>query len=254
MSKIVAIVQARMSSSRLPGKVLKPLSGIPVLSHVFNQLSFSKKLDDIVLTTSNDISDDRLQKWAEENNRNFFRGDLENVLYRYYETSLKYRADVIVRITGDCPLIDPSIVDKVIGGFFDGDYDYYCNTNPPTFPDGLDTEVFSFSALETAYREAKLKSEQEHVTPYIKNHPELFKIGNLVSEVNFEKLRWTLDNQEDYEFLSKIFESLYKPNSFIRWEKVIGFLEKNEDLQKINAHIERNEGFYKSLKEDKRIK
>jgi len=254
MSKIVAIVQARMSSSRFPGKVLKPLSGVPVLSHVFNQLSFSRKLDDIVLTTSNDTSDDQLQQWAEENNRNFFRGDLDNVLNRFYETSLKYKADVIVRITGDCPLIDPSIVDKVILGFFDGDYDYYSNANPPTFPDGLDTEVFSFPTLETAYRKAKLKSEQEHVTPYIRNHPELFKIGNLVSEVNFEKHRWTLDNQEDYEFLSKIFESLYKPNSFISWGKVISFLKKNKDLQKINAHIERNEGFYKSLKEDIGIK
>jgi len=254
MKNIVCIVQARMTSTRLPNKVLLVLAGQPVLTQVFNQLSHSKLLTTTILATSMDSCDDPLEDWATKNNKKYFRGSLENVLDRFFETAKEYNADVIVRITADCPLIDPEIVDQCIDGFNNGDYDYYSNVNPPTFPDGLDTEVFSFAALEKAYSNAELKSEIEHVTPYIKNHPELFKIGNFYSEVNYEKLRWTLDNKEDYDFLSLIYKELFKPNSFISWKDVISFLNQNINLQQINAHIERNEGFIKSLNEDKKVK
>lgn len=254
MKNIVCIVQARMTSTRLPNKVLLVLAGQPVLTQVFNQLSHSKLLTNTILATSVNQSDDPLEDWATKNDKKYFRGSLENVLDRFFEAAKEYNADVIVRITADCPLIDPEIVDKCIDGFNNGDYDYYSNVNPPTFPDGLDCEVFSFSALETAHTDAQLRSEIEHVTPYIRNHPELFKIGNLVFENNYEHLRWTLDNQEDYEFISAIYNQLYIKDTFIKWMDVIRFLGKNEELIKINSHLDRNEGFTKSLKEDSKIK
>lgn len=254
MKKITAIVQARMTSTRLPQKVLKDLAGKPVISQVFNQLSYSKLLSGIVLATSTDISDDPLEKWAIENGYNIFRGDLNNVLKRFYDAAISLNAELIVRITADCPLIDPEVVDKVIEKFINGDYDYLSNANPPTFPDGLDTEIFSFESLKKAYDNATLKSEFEHVTTFIVNHPEFFKIGNYSSTSNYEKLRWTLDNKEDYEFLSIVYKELYKPNSFISWKEVINFLESNKSLLKINEHINRNEGLIKSLNEDTKLK
>lgn len=254
MKNIVCIVQARMTSTRLPNKVLLDLAGHPVLTQVFNQLSYSKLLTDIVLATSMDPSDDPLEDWAIKNHKKYSRGSLENVLSRFYETAKKYKADIVVRITADCPLIDPTLVDQCIVGYNNGDYDYFSNTNPPTFPDGLDTEVFSFAALEKNYNCAELKSEIEHVTPFIRNHPVLFKIGNLSAPTSYEKLRWTLDNREDYEFLTFIYQKLYKKNNFIKWQDVIELIKNNENLLKINAHLERNEGFIKSLKEDKKIK
>jgi len=254
MSRIIAIVQARMSSTRLPGKVLKILSGRPVIEQVFNQLSFSEKINDIVLATSIDKIDDELEKWAKDNDKSCFRGDLENVLKRFYEASIKFNADVIVRITADCPLIDPEVVDKVIDEYTFGKYDYCSNTNPPTFPDGLDAEVFSFKSLEAAYNKANLQSEIEHVTPYIRNHPEIFKLGNLSSKQNYEHYRWTLDNPEDYKFLSIVYEKLYIRNSYIKFVDVLNLLNDNKELLNINSNIIRNEGYIKSLNEDKKIK
>jgi len=254
MEKIIAIVQARMTSTRLPQKVLKNLAGRPVVSQVFNQLSFSKLLTDLLLATSLDSSDDPLEKWAVENGFKFFRGDLKNVLKRFYDAAKQNNADVIVRITADCPLIDPGVVDKVIEGFLGGKYDYFSNVNPPTFPDGLDTEVFSFTALEKAFLEAEMQSEIEHVTPYIRNHPDIFRIGNYSSLQDYSKFRWTLDNIEDYEFLKILYKNLYKENNFIRWQDVIEFIKNHSNILKLNAHLERNEGYIKSLNEDKKIK
>lgn len=254
MKKIVAIIQARMSSSRLSNKVLLNLCGKPVVEQVFNQLSFSKLINEIVLATSEDRSDDPLENWARLANYKFFRGSLNNVLERFYDAARFFSADIIVRITADCPLIDPSVVDDVIKGFLCGNFDYYSNINPPSFPDGLDTEVFSFDTLEKAFRNADLQSEIEHVTPYIRNHPDLFRIGNLNFEKKFDHLRWTLDNQEDFEFISIIYDELYKKKSFIKFKEVLKFLEKNKELMNINSHIERNEGFSKSLKSDKKIR
>lgn len=248
---IICIIQARLKSTRLPGKVLLPLANKPVIEHVFNQLSFSKILKKIVLATSTEKSDDPLEKWAKKNKKEFFRGSLNNVLERYYLAAKKFESEIIVRITADCPLIDPTIVDLTINKFIDGQYDYFSNTLNPTFPDGLDTEVFSFSTLEKAFINSKLKSELEHVTPYIKNNPQFFKIGNLSSEINYEKYRWTIDNNEDYELLKIIFDNLSREGNFVYWKDVIKFLQFNTSLSHINKHLKRNEGYEKSLKEDK---
>lgn len=250
MKNIVCIIQARMSSTRLPGKVMLPLSGHPVIAHVFNQLSFSKQISKCVLATSLDITDDTLEKWAVESGRLCFRGSLNNVLERFYFAAQEYEADVVARVTADCPLIDPDVVDKVIAGFLDGKFDYYSNINPPTFPDGLDIEVFSFSALRKAFQEAKLDSEIEHVTPYLRNHPELFRVGNCESNKNYQDLRWTLDNKEDYELLKKVFEDLHSNGGYIHWQDVITYLHNHPSVKRINEHIERNEGYKKSLRED----
>lgn len=254
MNNIICIVQARMSSTRLPGKVLLDLSGKPVVAQVFNQLSYSKLLNNIILATTIDPSDDLLEEWAINNSIKYFRGSLENVLERFYETAKMYNADAIVRITADCPLIDPELIDICIEKFSVGNYDYYSNTNPPTFPDGLDCEIFKFSALKDAYRNAQMKSEIEHVTPYMRNHPEKYKIGNYISEINYENYRWTLDNKEDYVFIIEVYKALFKTGSFIKWHDVIDLLDANRDLVNINLHISRNEGFTKSLNEDKKIK
>lgn len=247
---ITAIVQARMSSSRLPNKVMMKICNKPIIEHVFNQLSYSKYISKSVLATSRESNDDPLEIWAKNNNKNFFRGDLNNVLNRYYNAAVKFNASTIVRITADCPLIDPIIVDEIINKYLKDKLDYCSNTLVPTFPDGLDTEVFSIETLRTTYINAKLNSELEHVTPYIKKHPELFNIANFVSPINYSNLRWTLDNYEDYLLLENIYNSLYQENTYMSWEKVLSFVNKNKELNKINSHIKRDEGYIKSLNED----
>ncbi len=241
-----------MTSTRLPGKVLLNLGGKPVVQQVFNQISKTKLINEIVLATSIDKSDDLLEEWAKSSNNLFFRGSLDNVLERYYSAAKEFSADIVVRITADCPLIDPIIIDSVIELFNKGKYDYCSNTITPTFPDGLDVEVFKFTALEKAHKNATLLSEMEHVTPYIKNNPGLYKIGQFFSKTDYSSLRWTIDNKEDYEFLEQIFDKLSQENKYISWNSVIRFLKNNENLLKINSHILRDEGYVKSLLNDKK--
>jgi len=226
------------------------LMGKQVIEQVLNQVSYSKLINTVVLATSIDPSDDPLEAWAKKSGSNCFRGSLENVLERFYGAAQKYKADAVVRITGDCPLIDPELVDTCIHSFLVDDFDYYSNINPPTFPDGLDCEVIKYSALETAYKSARLKSEIEHVTPFIRNNPALFKIGNCSSAINYEYHRWTLDNKEDFELIEKIYSRLYSVGKYVAWTDVIRLLEENPEWLKINSSNNRNEGFIKSLKND----
>lgn len=250
---IVCIVQARMSSSRLPEKMMMKLNGIPVIEQVFRQVSFSKKINQRVLATSVDESDNKLYDWAFSKNIPCIRGSLDDVLDRFYNAAKNMKADIAVRITGDCPLIDPEIIDKTIQMHLENGFDYTSNANPPTFPDGYDVEIVNFSSLEKAWKEAELKSEREHVTPYIKNHKELFNIGNFVSEINYEQYRLTLDNKEDYELISIIHKKFYNESSFIKLNNVIEFLLGNPKLIEMNNFLVRNEGYKKSLKSDKKI-
>jgi len=249
--KVVVIIQARMSSSHLQGKVLMPLVGKPVLGHIVERLSYCKMIDKIVVATSNEVDDDLVADYCSNNNLDCYRGSLEDVLDRYYQTAKLYQADPIVRITGDCPVIDPIVVDAVITGYLSGKYDSYGLGGE--FPDGLDCTVFSFSAIEKAWREAKLKSEREHVGPYIENNPSLFRNGMLDLFQGLSKLRWTLDELKDYELLKKIFDNLYRSNSPFLTHEILQFIQKNPDLLAINSKIIRNEGYLKSLQEDKII-
>lgn len=249
--KVVAIVQARMSSSRLPSKVLLPLAGKPVLAHVIERLRSCKSLDDIVLATTIESEDDVIEQWCNTSCVNCFRGSLNDVLGRYYQAATYYKADVIVRITADCPLIDSMIVDEVVEGFLAGNFDAYSLAGE--FPDGLDCQVFSHSAIKQAWLEAKLPSEREHVGPYIeKTHPEQFKIGSLEKFSGLSHHRWTLDEPRDYEFLQVVFARLYKEDVLFRTSEVLALMEREPDLMQINSGIIRNEGYLKSLKAERR--
>ncbi|MCS6808539.1 MAG: glycosyltransferase family protein [Bacteroidota bacterium] len=208
MTRIIAIVQARMSSTRLPGKVLKPLGSKPAIAQVIHQLSGANNIHKIVVATSVDASDDPVVMWARRAHVEYTRGSLYDVLDRYYHAALHYKPDAIVRITADCPLLDAEVVDAVIERFLQGDCDYAANINPPTYPDGLDTEVMTFAALERTWKEATHPVEREHVTLYIRNHPKLFRIANVQHTEDLSKLRWTLDTPEDYAFLNKVVQKL----------------------------------------------
>ena len=246
--KVVAIIQARMGSTRLPGKVLMKILDKPLLWHVINRVSFSKYISEIVIATSTNPKDDEIEKFANENNFKLFRGSENDCLDRYYQAARKYKADIIVRITADCPLICPEIIDKVISEFLKGKYDYVTNTLLYTYPDGCDVEVFSFKVLEKAWKEAKDPLEREHVTPYIRNS-EKFRIKNVFNEspVNPDEYKWTVDRVEDLEFVKKVYEYLYKDGKVFSYKEIMDLLAKHPEIKKINQGIIMNEGYYRSL-------
>ena len=204
----------------------------------------------IVVATSNESSDNPISQLCHENKIECFRGSLDDVLDRYYQCATKYNADAILRITGDCPVIDPSIVDAVISGFKKENYD--CFGLGGEFPDGLDCTVYSYSALEIACREAKLTSEREHVGPYIENNKELFLNGFLDVFSGLDDERWTLDEPEDLSFLTKVFDELYDPEKPFLTNDILHFLQKNPHIREINSKIIRNEGYLKSIEQDKK--
>ena len=243
--KVVAIIQARMSSTRLPGKVLMPLAGKPVLAHVVQRTQACRKVDEVVVATSTDLSDDTIEQWCADNQVSYYRGSLNDVLDRYYYAAKLHGADAIVRITADCPAIDPHTVDEVIQGFIDGGYAFYGLSGE--FPDGLDCTVFSFKAIEQAWREAKLPSEREHVGPYIEKNPQLFKSGGLKKYTGLSHMRWTLDEPRDYQFLCQVFDQLVLQDKLFNAEDVLRILKDQPELQTINQTIVRNEGYLKSL-------
>jgi len=249
--KVVAIIQARMGSARLMGKVLMDITGKPMLWHVVHRASQSKLVDKVVIVTSTNKSDNLIVTFARTNDIPCFRGSEDDVLDRYYQAAKWIRANVIVRITADCPLIDPDVVDNVIKCYLGGDYGYVSNTAPPTFPDGLDTEVFSSEALERAWREAKWQLEREHVTPYIRKHPELFRIGNVTYDEDLSALRWTVDEPQDLDFVRAVYKHL--GTAMFHMGDVLNLLKEHPELTDLNAGIERNEGYQKSLREDSLI-
>jgi spore coat polysaccharide biosynthesis protein SpsF len=236
--RIVAIVQARMGSTRLPGKVLKPLSGITVLSHVIQRLKHAKQLSAIVVATSDLVQDDPIVEEAVSSGAEVFRGSEIDVLSRYFYAAKLHEADYVVRITSDCPLISPEIVDDCISTILNSGADYSSNALERTYPRGLDVEVFTMQALETSFDHSQEPAEREHVTPYIYRRPELFKISHVVNEVDYSKHRWTLDTLEDYNLLTEIYDRLYRPGRIILWNDVIKLLAENPQLIELNQHIE----------------
>ena len=248
---ILAIIQARSSSSRLPGKVLKPILGKPMIIHELERLQRSKRIDKIVLATSQDKSDDALADIVVKSGVEVYRGSLDDVLDRYYQCAKAYQPTHVVRITGDCPVIDWRVVDAVIKKHLEERNDYTNETG--RFPDGLDTEVFLFSALKIAWENANLMSEREHVTLYIKNHPESFKIGKLDSELDLSRMRWTVDEPQDLELIQQIYGALYLSNTDFAMQDILRLFERQPELFTINQGIQRNEGLLKSLREDKEL-
>ena len=247
---IAAIIQARMGSTRLPGKVMKPLCGKPILWHIITRISYSKQIEKIIIATTDKEEDKVIVKLAEQMGVAFYRGSSDDVLDRYYQAARKFNVDPVVRITADCPLIDPEIMDNIIDYYLKGGYDYVSNGLKPTLPDGLDTEVFSFKSLEKAWAEAKKPSEREHVTSYIYNHPELLKIHNYENDVDLSGMRWVVDEEADYQFISEVYKNLYKDGKIFYVKDIIRLLEEMPELLKLNKGISRNEGYRISLLKD----
>ena len=252
---ILAILQARTSSSRLPGKVLKPILGRPMLAHQIERVSRSRLIDKLIVATSTDSSDDHVEALCGQMSTDCFRGSLDNVLDRYYQCALRYAPDTVVRLTGDCPLADPEVIDGTIQYFLDSGLGYATNGGAePTFPDGLDVEVFTLAALKAAWENARLPSEKEHVTLYINRHPELFRIGIYKNTADMSGLRWTVDEPRDFEFVTRVYEELYPGNPEFTSQDILELLERMPELSLINTGIERNEGMKKSLLQDKLIR
>ncbi|MCC6502377.1 MAG: glycosyltransferase family protein [Deltaproteobacteria bacterium] len=249
---IVAIVQARMSSTRLPGKVMKGIAGRPMLWHVVNRLKAAKLIDEIVVATTTGCEDDIIEEWCSLNGTAFSRGSLDDVLDRYYQAALSFGAKTIVRITSDCPLIEPALVDRAIERFNKGGFSHVSVDS--SFPDGLDAEVFSFEALEKAHKEAALASEREHVTPYIWKNPQLFSLGKIKSDVDLSSMRWTVDDERDLKFVTEIYEGIGAGERVFRMEEVLRFLRRRPNVLKINSSTMRNEGYAKSLRQDRVVK
>lgn len=250
---VVAIIQARMGSSRLPNKVMLEICEKPVLWHVVNRTSNSRRIDKIVVATSEAIGNDLIREYCAENGIECTSGSENDVLDRYYKALEHINIeddDLVVRITADCPLIDPVVIDKVIERHIDTNSDYTSNCIEPTFPDGLDCEVFKASVLKKAWKEAKLKSEREHVTLYIRNHPEKFGIENYKGDKDLSNFRWTLDEDEDFQLIKEIYEELYYENKIFSTKEILNLLEKKPGLININSKHIRNEGLIKSLYED----
>lgn len=237
--KVLAIIQARMGSTRLPGKILKEVNGKPLLSYQLHRLKASKLIDEIVIATTKKEQDDVIEAFCKKFSVSIFRGSESDVLKRYYEAAIKLRADVIVRITSDCPIIDPEIVDNVIHPFLESkNFDYVSNTIERTFPRGFDVEVFSFNALEEAEHNAFLDRDREHVTPYFYTNTDKFNVCNVYNDVDYSKYRFTVDTQEDFELIKLILEHLYDENPYFKMLDVIRLMEKNPIWFSINAHIE----------------
>lgn len=236
--KVTAIIQARIGSTRLPGKVLKNLCGQPILWHVWNRLKNAMNIDEIIIATTTLSEDDALQSFCEKNKILFSRGSSEDVLSRYYEASKKFNSDVIIRITADCPLIDPTVVDKTVELFASKNFDYTSNCIKRTFPRGFDTEVFSFSALEKTFNEAKTKPEREHVTPYIYNHPEIFSIGSYTNSADWSFHRWTVDTAEDFRLIEEIYNSLYNQEQLFAFDDILKLFADRPELFNINHEVE----------------
>jgi spore coat polysaccharide biosynthesis protein SpsF len=201
---LVALVQARMSSTRFPGKVLADLAGKPMLWHVVDRTQRARQIDQVCVVTSDFPDDDVIAEFCVKLGVACFRGNLHDVLDRYYQAAAKMEADPIVRITADCPLIDPDVVDAVITMFKTGEYDYVSNTIERTFPDGLDVEVFRFASLKRAWNEAPAGYDREHVTSFFCKHPEKFRIGQYCDEQDRSAQRWTVDYPADLEFVRSV--------------------------------------------------
>jgi spore coat polysaccharide biosynthesis protein SpsF (cytidylyltransferase family) len=254
--KILAITQARIGSTRLPEKILKTVNDESLLEIHLKRILKSERITKLKVATTTEPDSEKIVKIAKKVGVEIYKGSVDNVLDRFYQTALPEDPDWIVRLTSDCPLIDPVIIDHVIDLAISKNLDYASNTLDPTFPDGLDTEIFKFSALKKAIREAKLPSEFEHVTPYIwKNSTykggKLFKSDCYKNSIDFSSFRLTVDTIEDFKVIEKIINLIGTDKS---WYEYVKILQKYPNIKEINKQFIRNEGYIKSLKQEKNEK
>jgi len=233
---IITIIQARMGSTRLPGKVMLDLCGKTVLARVVERVQRSRRAGDVVVATTTQPADDRVLEECMRLGAKVFRGSESDVLDRYYRAAKQSAADAIVRICSDCPLIDPEIVDRTIQSFLDEQADYASNALERSYPRGLDTEIMTWDALERCWREARAFYQRSHVTPYIYENPRQFKIVRVRSEEDYSDCRWTLDTPEDLKFIRAIYDRMEDKERF-SWRDVLQVLEEEPELAELNQHI-----------------
>ncbi|MFW6175182.1 MAG: cytidylyltransferase domain-containing protein [Acidobacteriota bacterium] len=231
----VAIVQARMGSTRLPGKVLAEIEGRPMLSRVLGRLGRARTLDAVVVATSTEPGDDPVAELGRELRVPVFRGSEEDVLDRYAGAARQLAADAVVRVTADCPLIDPQVVDRVVQRFRESGADYASNTLKRTYPQGLDVEVFRREALEQAAREAREPWERAHVTPYLYHHPERFALVSVTHDRDLSRHRWTVDTREDLKLVRALYRRADDP--YAGWQELLRIAESDPSLRAINAGV-----------------
>jgi glutamate-1-semialdehyde 2,1-aminomutase/spore coat polysaccharide biosynthesis protein SpsF len=246
---IAVIIQARMGSTRFPGKTLVEIAGEPMLGHVVDRATLIRGVDEVIVATTENPADDAIVHFATGKGLQVHRGSEDDVLDRFYKTTKCFNISVIIRVTPDCPLLDPKVSGCILDRFLqaNGNLDYVCNTEPRTFPDGLDTEVFSIDALERAWHEARLPSEREHVTPYMWKNPDKFRIANICYKRDLSAMRWTVDEPSDLEFVRAIFARVGMKNRSFAMEEILELLESEPHLIEINKGKIRNEGYYRSI-------
>jgi spore coat polysaccharide biosynthesis protein SpsF len=228
-----------MGSTRLPGKVLLPLAGKPLLFRIYERISAAESSGVIVIAVTEEENDDELVKLCDDNKILCFRGDSNDLLDRHYKAAVKYNADIVVKIPSDCPLIDPQVIDKVIMYYINNQnsFDFVSNLHPATYPDGNDVEVMSFGALETAWNDSIRWFEREHTTPFIWENPDKFRVGNVSWESGLDYSmthRFTIDYQEDYDFIKAVYDELYTVERFFTLGDILNLLEERPELIKIN--------------------
>lgn len=244
---VLGVLQARVSSSRLPGKVLRPLLGQPMIARQIERLHRARTLDALVLATSTDPSDDALARWAEDAGVPVYRGSLDDVLDRFVSAARPYAPRHVARLTGDCPLADPAVIDAVVARHLQSGADYTSNTIEPTWPDGLDVEVMTMAALETAAREAAAQFQREHVTQFIVRQPGRFRLENVRGDNDLSALRWTVDEPADFELVEAIYAALYPSNPAFGTADILAFLQHNPQWMTHNTRHARNEGLARSI-------
>ncbi len=248
---VLAILQARVSSSRLPSKVLAPILGQAMLVRQIERLHRAETIDRLVIATSDHVTDDPLAELCAGSGVACHRGSLDDVLARFCGAYVAFGpARHVVRLTGDCPLADPTVIDRVVRHHMASGADYTTNAVQPTWPDGLDVEVMRSEVLQRARAEARLPSEREHVTPYIHKHPEWFRVEHVRGERDLSMLRWTVDEPADLAFVTEVYQALYPQNPTFTTDDVLGLLECRPELAQINGNFLRNEGYAKSLAAD----
>ncbi len=247
--KTAAIIQARCGSSRFPNKVFADICGQPLIYHVVDRLQFSKRIDQVVLATTENPLDDRLAAWGEERGVTVYRGSEEDVLQRYAGAARAVSADVIVRVTADDPFKDPALIDAALARLEAEGFDVVCNNIPPTYPEGLDVEVFTISALMRAQSESVSAFEREHVTQYFYRHPALFRIGFERNTSDLSRFRWTIDTELDLAMVRRVYEALYRPSlgGYFTWRDILSYLEKAPEVASINSDVPRS-AMYSGLK------
>lgn len=236
----MAIIQARLGSIRFPGKVLRELHGNSLISYVINRLQYCKRIDDVIVATTVNPRDDALVAWCEKNHVKHFRGDENNVLKRYFDAATKFHANVIVRVTSDDPFKEPAVIDDVIAMLESENLDFAYNNFPPSFPEGLDTEVFTYEALKKAVYAETTDFEKEHVTQYFYHNPHIFKCKNLPYERDVSKIRLTVDTDKDFELAEAIYERLSPNGEMFCLEDILALFDAEPDLLNMNKGVKRS--------------